>query len=698
MFRLLSALRAPAGCRYRSGSRWTVVLGLSGALVSGTGAGARAEVVRVEVVTRESVLGGRSFGPWGAYEKLTGRIYFSFDPGNPANARIVDLALAPLDAEGRVRAWADFMVIQPVNPARRRGVAWLEVSNRGGKASLRYFNRALRGASDPTVAEDFGDGLLLREGLTLIWVGWQMDLPDDPRLLRLHGPLLRAADGRPLEGWVRADWVVEAPTPELALGHRDHRPYRPIRPGSEEHVLTVRDAREGARAVVAREQWHFATAEDGPDAGQITHVVLEGGFQPGRIYELVYRGRDPRPVGLGLAVVRDVVSYAKHDLDAVFPATHGIAFGVSQTGRFLRHFLHQGFNVDERGRRAFDGVLIHTAGAGRGSFNHRFAQPSRDAHRYSAFFYPTDLYPFASLPQPDPLTGREEGLLDALPQPLRPRVMTTNTGYEYWGRTASLVHTTVDGAADAPAAPGERLYHLAGGQHYVGPFPPDSGSALAEGRGFAGNPLEFLVTLRALAVRLVAWVADGVPPPPSGVPAIARGTLVPPAALAFPAIPGVEVPTEPHVAYRADYGPRFLAEGIADVQPPRLGEAFPALVPQVDAFGNELGGVRGVELRAPLATYTPWRVRRGLAGGNGELHDFEGAFYPLPTTAAAAAAAGDPRPPLERLYGDRTGYRTRVEAAAAGLATEGFLLDEDVAYVVERALALWDWIHAREGG
>ncbi|HSG47933.1 MAG TPA: alpha/beta hydrolase domain-containing protein, partial [Longimicrobiales bacterium] len=375
-----------------------------------------------------------------------------------------------------------------------------------------------------------------------------------------------------------------------------------------------------------------------------------------------------------------------------FPTSRGVAFGVSQTGRFLRHFLFQGFNVDEGGRKVFDGMLIHTAGAGRGSFNHRFGQASRDAHRYSAFFYPTDLFPFTSLPQADPVTGMEGGLLDALPAALRPRVMVTNTGYEYWGRAASLIHTTVDGLGDVPPAPTERIYHLAGGQHYVGPFPPDSAAALPGTPGYAGNPVDFLFTLRALALRLVAWVQDDAPPPPSRIPAVAQGTLVPPRSLAFPRIPGVDLPQVAHQAYRADYGPRFRSEGIIDIQPPRLGLIFSSLVPQVDGFGNELGGVRGLELRVPVATYTPWRLRTGMAGGNGELHDFEGSVYPLPVTDREADAAGDSRASLQRVYGSREAYRLRLEAAAQGLVREGFLLEEDLGVAVARGLAFWDWI------
>jgi hypothetical protein len=656
-----------------------------------TGATATAEVIRVVVERRERVLDGRAFGDAGAYELLSGRIQFAFDPDNRANARIVDLHLAVRNAQGRVEAWADFMVLQPVDPSRRRGVAWLEISNRGGKASLAYFNRA-RSALDPVSEEDFGDGLLLREGLTLIWVGWQWDVPDTPGLLRLRVPVTRGPGGASVEGLVRADWTVDQDRSQLDLGHRGHRGYPPVDTASAEHVLTVRDGREAPRDTVPRERWSFLASEHASPGAYPDAIRLEGGFQAGHIYELVYRARDPRPVGLGLAVVRDVMAYAKYGVRSEFPVSEGIAFGVSQTGRFLRHFLYEGFNVDEGGRKVFDGMLIHTAGAGRGSFNHRFAQASRDGHRYSAFLYPTDLYPFTSRSQEDASTGRDEGLWSALPEPMRPRVMLTNTGYEYWGRAASLVHTTLDGFADVAPMPEERIYHLAGGQHFVAGFPPPEDARLGEGGTWIGNPVDFRFTLRALALRLVDWVDGGQEPPASRVPAVSEGTLVPPAGLAFPEVPGLDVPRVVHLAYRADYGPRFLNEGIVDRQPPALGPAFASLVPQVDGVGNELGGVRGVELRVPLATYTPWATRVGLPGPQNELRDFVGTVTPLPLTDEVGREAGDPRPSLQALYGSRAAYVRRVEAAVASLVREGFLLEEDARQAVSRAVQLWDWI------
>jgi len=646
---------------------------------------ASAEVRRVSVTARQDVLGGE-------YEKLVGTVELELDPGHGANARIVDLDHAPRNARGRVEAAADFMVLRPRRPGPRGSTALLEVSNRGGKALLPYFDGAAW-SLDPTSPEDFGDRLLTRLNLTLIWVGWQFDVPAQPGLLRLTAPVARA-NGSPIEGLVRSDWTVERPATVLPLAHRDHVAYPVADPRHADNVLTVRSARLGPRTIVPRNQWRFARLENDRLVEDPTHVHLAGGFQPGKIYELVYRAQDPVVVGIGLAAVRDIVSWARYDAGADFPVRTALAFGVSQSGRFLRHFLYQGFNTDERGRKVFDGMLVHTAGAGRGSFNHRFAQPSRDAHRFSAFFFPTDLFPFTTRIQTDPEAGMVDGLLASSAErpEHRPKIFFTNTGYEYWGRAASLIHTSVDGRVDVMPLPNERIYHLAGGQHYIGAFPPPESERA--GRVYRGNPLDFLRTLRALLVRLVEWVVDDRTPPPSAFPTLTARTLVPITSLAFPRIPDVEPPAVIHQAHRVDYGPQWRA-GIITREPPAVGAPYPALVSQVDADGNEVGGIRGLELLAPLATYTPWQLRGGRGSDAGELADFVGLYAPLPRTEAERQRSGDRRLSLERRYADKRAYMETAARAAESLAAAGLLLREDVPRVLERADQHWDWLMRR---
>jgi len=671
-------------------TRWLAAVLLACALTAGPTTGA-AEVVRVEVQRREDVLGGRPFGAIGPYEKIVGRVYFAFDPRNPLNARIVDLTRAQRNSDGLVEAWANFMVLRPKRPIPGGGIALLEVSNRGGKASLAYFNGGAR-SLDPSQAEHFGDGLLMRLGLTIIWVGWQHDVPLQEELLRLQVPVAVAEDGTTLEGLVRADWTVDQETQTLDLGHRDHIAYPVSDPDNPENVLTVRDGRLAPRRVVPRGEWRFARTRGPFVIGDRTHIYMKEGFQAGKIYELVYRARDPKVVGLGLAAIRDMISYAKYDPSCPFPVRYGVAIGISQTGRFLRHFVYQGFNTDERGRKAFDGLMIHTAGAGRGSFNHRFAQPSRDAHRYSAFFYPTDIFPFSSQTQTDTLTGRTDGFFAHQHDDANlPYVFFTNTGYEYWGRAASLLHTTIDGTQDLELYPNERIYHLASGQHFVGRYPPPADSRLPNSRAYRGNPLDFLLTMRALLVQMLEWVRDSSEPPASAYPRIDAGTLVSINEVDFPKLHDLELPSVAHEAYRADYGPRW-SDGIIDKQPPELGPAFPTLVPQVDMLGNELGAVGTVEILAPLATYAPWNLRIGFPGGTDELTDFIGTYLPLPKTEQERRATNDPRPSIASLYPSKEEYLALAERVARSLVEHGFLLEEDVSSAVGRASNHWDWV------
>jgi hypothetical protein len=641
---------------------------------------AGAEVVRVDIAERGIIAGGKSFGEVGPYEKIEGTLHFEFDPDNEANAAIVDLSLAPRNARGQVEARADLFVLQPVDPDRGSGTALLEVSNRGGKASLRYYNAASTG--DLSEEESLGDGFLMRRGLTVIWVGWQFDVPEDPARLRLHLPVLSG-----VQGWVRSDWTVDEERESLELGHRGHVPYGVVDPGGDAHVLTERDGRLAPRRVVPREAWRFI------DDGKA--IQRDGGFPAGRIYELVYRATDPVVVGLGLAAIRDTMAFARYDKVCPFAVQRGFALGISQTGRFLRQFLYQGFNTDERRRKVFEGLFIHTAGAGRGSFNHRFGQPSRDAHRYSAFFYPTDLFPFSGRAQRDPLSERREGLLDRVrASGHAPKIFYSNTGYEYWGRAASLLHTSLDGSADVTPLPDVRIYHQASCQHFPIPFPTHRMVPLAGADGYRGNPIDFLVIGRALVAAMQEWIEDGVDPPPSAYPRIDNGTMVPIEQAGFPAIPGVAFPEVIHEAFRADYGLRF-ADGIVDRQPPVLGPAFPSLVSRVDADGNELAGIRPIEIQVPLATYTPWHVRTGMPGGNGELTDFWGTVLPFPRDAAEREERGDPRASIAGRYASREAYLARVEKAARSAVRQRHLLEEDLPRVLSRAGELWDWVASR---
>ena len=638
-----------------------------------------AAVVDIKIESRTPVFQGKEFGPAGAYEKLEGVVTFALDPALAANAKIVDLDKAPHNMEGLIYAQANFMVLQPQDATKASGIGVLEVSNRGGKAMLPYFNAGTH-TNDPLRENDFGDGFLMRRGYTLMWVGWQWDVPPAPKVLRLSVPIAKD-QGEAIKGWVRSDRVMEQDDTFIALSHRNHYPYVAIDQDDPGTALTERDSCDGPRTLVPRDKWWFINGSSGVEGADF--ISKEGGFIAGKIYEAVYRSQDPRVVGMGFAAVRDFMSYAKYEATSPFKVKYGLAFGVSQTGRFLRHFLYEGFNKSERDRPVFDGMFIHSAGAGRGSFNHRFAQPSRDGHRFSTFNYPTDLFPFTGASQTDPETGITAGLL---PKTHLPKIFYTNTGYEYWARAASLIHTSIDGKKDIEPLANERVYHFASGQHFVVPFAPRE--QLPGSDAYLGNPLDFLVNLRALLPRLADWVAKGDEPPSSAYPRVAAVMLVEPISMRFPAVPGLTAARVAHVPQRMDFGPRWK-QGIIDQEPPKLGKPYVTLIPQVDELGNELGGIRNVEIAVPLGTYTPWSLRAGLPGSKDELRDFFGTWLPLSKQRNDA----DSRPALSSLYQGKTDYLEKAKGAAKSLIEAGYVLEEDLPRVLDRAALTWDWVN-----
>ena len=667
-----------------NGSRALLLAGLMAAPAS-------AEVVRIEVQSRSDLVGGHAFGAAGAFEKISGKIFFAVDPALPANRIVTDLDKAPRNAAGKVEFSSDFFLIKPKDITRGNGAVLYEVSNRGGKGMLGFFNHAT-GSGDPSSPADMGDGFLMRQGFMLLWVGWQFDVPQRAGLVRVDAPMATDS-GRPIRGLVRSDFVVTEKETDHTLADRNHAAYAVADPGSPENVMTVRDSVEGPRRIVPRDQWGFARVEGSSPVADPTRVYLKGKFEPHKIYEVVYTAENPPVVGLGPAAIRDVVSMLKYkSADALsIPAgaiTRATAFGISQSGRFLRTYLYYGFNRSEENRKVFDGVIAQVAGAGRGSFNHRFAQPSRDGHPFINFFYPTDIFPFTDVAQTDPESGITDGLLTHAGSPeLLPKIFYTNSEYEYWGRAASLIHTTVDGASDAPLMDNVRIYLLAAGQHGPSAFPPSQ--TIGQQRN---NPLDYRWAMKALLLAMDRWTASGTAPPPSQYPHVSDGTLVRPDRLTFPKVPGVTTSTAVHRAYHADYGPTFASAGVVTIEPPRIGTAFPILVPQVDADGNGSAGVRMPELTVPLATYTGWNLFNDRSGPIDALSSMQGSYIPFARTAADRKRAGDPRPSLEERYRGRDHYLGLVSQAAQALVDGGFMLTEDVAIVLQNAARHWDYI------
>jgi alpha/beta hydrolase family protein len=656
---------------------------------------ADAHVTRVEILSREDVQGGRAFGSAGAYERIIGRVYFAVSPENVHNRQIVDLDKAPRNAQGEVEFSADLYLYKPKDANKGNGAVLFEVSNRGGRGILRLVD----GGNSSDANGEFGDGFLLREGYTIAWLGWQFDLAEEGQKVRLSAPVAHNPGGKEIHGLVRSDFTPSQKMDDMPLGHimlgsNGGKGYPADDPASAKNALTVRDTPEGPRQTVPRGEWSFAHSVEGKLVADPHFIHLDGGFLPGKIYEVVYEAKDPAVVGAGLAAVRDFLSFLKYDPQATAPVRRVYAVGISQSGRFLRHFLYQDFNTDEQGRQVMDGAIAHVAGAGRGSFNHRFAQPSRDAQPMSSIFFPTDVFPFTDLPENDPETGETAGLLDAAGRShSAPKIFFSNTSYEYWGRAASLIHTSADGLKDATPGENVRIYFLAGLQHFSAAFPSAKATAgapeLTAQQRHNPNPVQWF--WRALITDMDQWVKDGKEPPPSVYPKIADGTLAPLSKWKFPKIPGVNTPRDTNLAYHLDFGPQWKS-GIISNEPPKVGKAFAVLVPQTDADGNDLGGVRLPELQAPLATYTGWNLRDPSIGAADRRNSFLGSFLLFARSAAEREKSGDPRLSIAERYASREQYMGKFAEAAMKLIQERFLLKEDLPAVLERGRREWDEI------
>lgn len=630
---------------------------------------AEAAVTRVSITSRTVVANGQWFGAAGPYEKITGTVFFELDPAEPRNKAITDLDLAPRNARGLVEFSSDLFILAPQDPARASGSVLFEISNRGNKGLLTTFNRGAASA-DPMLMEHFGDGLLMRNGFTLVWVGWELDVPG----LKVMPPVA-SRDGKPIIETVTTSVVidvrsVETPFPDVPF-------YPPFDMNDETASLSVRDRVWDMPIVIPRRNWQFLPADTGGGGrcgggAKCPRVAMDSGFTPGRIYELKYRVADPPIAGVGFAAIRDVASAIRNG-SAAMPVRGAYlhVYGSSQSGRFLRQFLYDGFNADEQGRRVFDGMMPHIAGAGRGDFNQRFSQ-AVGLDQFGAL-----KFPFTDAPQTDPVTGRTDALLGRYQgEELAPKIIYTNSSVEYWGtgRAAALVHTSIDGKSDLTLPPNVRIYHFAGSQHGPAAVPlrPGAGAQLP-------NPTPHTIGLRAFVFALDRWVRDGVEPPASNYPKLADGTLTPVAALRWPALPGVESPTLVPEPRRA---PVDAPSG-----------AWPFLVPQVDEDGNELAGIRLPDQAVPIGTLTGWNFRPERSGNAKAIVPLLGSLIPFAKTAADRGA--DPRKSLEERYRGKTDYLGRVTEAGLSLVKQGYILREDLPFLLERAAAGFDWVTQR---
>ena len=605
------------------------------------------------------------------------RVRYSVDPTDEASRGIVDLDRAAADADGRVRFEGDLWVRHPIGDAPDARRLVVVAANRGGAAWT-----------------PFGDRFLAERGWAVAWVGWQWDVVPGPGLVGLNAPDAIGADGRPIAGQVRVEVLSDAAIPHRILSDPTgtFTPYAAADVDERAAVLTERRWIGDARTVIDRSRWRFAREVDGRVVPDDEYVWLEGGFRPHVYYEVVYTTRVCPVGGAGMLAFRDAGSFLRYGSEAdANPCAdrfdHAVAYGASQSGRFMRGWLHEGLNRDEAGRQIYDGAEIDVAGGRRAECNHRYAQP---ALMYPAGF--STLPPFAT---DDPTGG--PGLLDR--QRRRggvARVVFTNAAWEYWLGDAALTHVDPTGTVDLPDPDDVRHYYFSGIDHFGGMMPDFKAGLPVVNRP---NPTDAGLLRRAAFANLEAWVCDGVEPPPSQVPRIDEGTAVPRRQVlaAMGGLPGLTTadPDALSAVWETNLGPG-AAEGIGR-WPAVLGAAYPDLVSAVDADGNELAGVRVPELAVPVATHTGWNVRARTDGLPDSLYPRVGTWLPFALTEAERIERSDPRPSIAERYRDRDDYEHRVRAASEDLVARHFLLPADVDESVAAALAAYDSVFVPSG-
>jgi hypothetical protein len=643
---------------------------------------AHAEVVRFEVKQVAPAFGGRTFGAAGAYERIDAIAHFSVDPNHVLNAGIVDIQYAPRDSDGRVTFDTDVIILRPVNRNKASGVMVYEPVNRGASLLLSTLNNA--SGRDLGSADAAGDGWLMRRGHSLVISGWQVDYPSQAesqmsialasRLLRSQGstalaarlPIARNRDGTPITRVTREQLLDVGPNATF-IANVTYPAADPLRPAT----LNVREKDEDPRITPSGLTWRWLDewrievnkpANDPPSAGAI--------------YEFIYAAKDPIVYGLGLASMRDLVSFMRYDDSANNPLTPdgksiiktAIGFGASQTGRTMKELLYE-FNEDERGRMLFDGVHINISGAGKNAVNSSFARPGQKDAQHGPSRLRGDEFPFSYAVTFDPLSRRTDGVLARCSGTKTcPKVIHADSENEMW-HGGALTFADANGR-DIPIPENVRVFVFAGTEHSASsqtapPFCQVQPSAAIDWRPMA----------RALFAALEQWIA-GIEPPSSRYPRISRGELVAPdrTSVGFPAIPNVQ--------YTGALDARFLLDFSSE--PPRAVAPYPRLAPRLDADGMMSAGVRHPFIQAALATHTGWNIRRAGMGA-GELCMASGTRIPFAKSRIEREARSDPRPSIEERYKSESDYEAAVRRAADRLVKERLLLQEDAESIVQQA-------------
>jgi hypothetical protein len=617
-----------------------------------------AKVLKFEITKVESpAFEGRTFGAVGTYDRIIARATVGVAPGDPHNAIIVDVDRAPRDAQGLVTGVAEVEILRPTNAANGNRRLFYEVLNRGNKLGFLLFNDVPVSINDLVKSSDAGNGFMMNRGYTMVWSGWQGDVPPGAGRMGFVPPTVAG-----ITGLAREDFIFD---------HNDNPasatlsyPAADLDPAKVK--ISVRERENDPRSTPARLEVKFESPTK-------VSILRPEGFDAGAIYELIYTAKDPKVMGLGFAATRDIVSFLRYEkLDAARGENplagridKAVGFGLSQSGRFLQDYLYLGFNADESGRVVFEGLMPHISGGKKTFTNYRFSQPGRSPYEHADMLYPGADFPFTYPVITDALTGKTDGFLArCLAANNCPKIIKTDSEIEFYQQRASLVVTDTRGEP-LKMPDNVRLFHLSNLQHYT---LINAKSDMAKQCAFPTNPLNAGPPLRALLVAMDAWITNGTNPPDSRYPSRADGSLAEATidAVGFPRVPGFSYPTriaQPVVLKSED-------------MPPVKGASYPVFVPKTDADGRALAGIHLPTLEVPAATHTGWNLRK--AGfSEGELCDNNGSMISFAATREERLKSGDPRPSMAERYPNEGDRAAAIAKAAAKLVDDRLLLPED---------------------
>jgi Alpha/beta hydrolase domain len=683
-----------------SSVRARAILMASAVAVASVGivSGADARTTQIVLGSPTAPFGTTSFGTVGRYEQIDGIAYGEIDPRDPLNAVIQDIDLAPRNARGNVEYSTKVSILKPIDESLGNHTMLFEIVNRGNKLDPGTFNVGV------TTTNPAGDGFLENQGFTLVWAGWQADLvpPSGVSLVTMSAPIAHERNGAAITGVVRSEFIIntaQMSTQNILAASSSNTPgYATVSLDNKHDTLTMRVHQDDPKVLIANSDWAYADCTSMPFPGvpNPQKVCLKNGFDTNHIYELIYTAKDPIVMGLGLAAIRDVATFfreaKKDEKGNPNPLAGDLKFallnGISQSGRLLRTYLELGFNEGEDHEQVFDGMHPHI-GSVRNYINIRFSQPGRLAGtQHTEKQYPGPESPLTYGKTHDSLTGDTEGLLDQCRRSHTcPMIVHTMSDIEYWEASGAGDTTDPSGRRDIHIPDNVRIYEFSSTQH--GGFSPVA--ALPTSMGICQqfpNANSYTYNIRALLVALQQWVATGREPPASFYSRIDHESLVPLDKFAFPAIPNVTGPQHIfNTRFVYDRGRQYDADdvsGIISIEPPKPIAEYPALVPQVNADGNDIDGLRSITLRVPLGTYTGWNVRHANFS-EGDACDLTGSYIPFALTKAQRMQTGDRRPSLEERYGTLARYTKLATAAADQLAARRLLLASDEAAAIQSA-------------